>query len=647
MTPTSPEVGPPGGSGTERAPAAPGRPDGDEGAATRGLEGRARASYPALRALCEAYDLQPDVRTVLRALSVASRLEVDAPSSPGDAPPLLRVLARALPEVGLRAYVGHGAGAALATAAARSGVCVALAGDTDEDAPHAVLGLVTAEGARVALRRLRLVASPGDDVSAPPPDDAEAPVSVDAGALAAALGAAPDASLWWISASPLLPLGALGPEGGEGHGPAGAGKDGHAPGGDAHDDGRSPFARLRTLARLERDDLWIVLVYATGVGLLSLATPVAVQALVNTVAFGALVFPVVVLALLLAGVLAFAGVLHALQMQVVETIQQRVFTRVALDLAHRLPRVRAEALDRSWGPELVNRFFDVLTVQKSASTFLLDGLSLVLSAGIGMLVLAFYHPALLAFDLVLVVSVSGLLWGLGRRGPYTAIRESKAKYRVAAWLEDLARSGATFRSPHGAEFASSRADELARAYLGARRESFKVVFRQYAGVLALQAIATGTLLGLGGWLVVARQLTLGQLVASELIVATVVSNLSKLGRKIDAYYDLLAAVDKLGHLADLPLERAHAARRSRAQWGPRRSSCKGCPTPTRGARRSRCRPSRSPRASVSRSSAARARASRRWPMSSTGCVRRARARSNSTAWTCVSSRRTRCGPASR
>jgi ABC-type bacteriocin/lantibiotic exporter with double-glycine peptidase domain len=237
--------------------------------------------------------------------------------------------------------------------------------------------------------------------------------------------------------------------------------------------------------------------------------------------------------------------------------------------------VRAETLDRAWGPELVNRFFDVLTVQKSASTFLLDGLSLVLSAGIGMLVLAFYHPVLLAFDIVLIASVVGLLWGLGRRGPKTAIYESKAKYRVAAWLEDLARSGATFRSPYGSALASSRADELARAYLSARRESFKVVFRQYAGVLALQAIATAVLLGLGGWLVVVRQLTLGQLVASELIVATVVSNLSKLGRKIDAYYDLLAAVDKLGHLVDLPLEPARGGAELPRGSGPARLAVDG------------------------------------------------------------------------
>jgi|GEM_PF-76528 len=553
------------------------------------LEVQLRACLSAVRALGAAFDLVPDPHAALQALSAAGRYvsDLDARASLlssaadvrvaddrlADEPLIMRALVCALPELGLRANLVRGNAAELVAEVRRCGVCVAMAMSSETN----ILAIVRAERGdgpargHVGLRVVEL--DEGD--TAPTDDEGEdgptAKVRVEelGSVLAARSGAPMQGEFVWITASAAMPLAAIGPhrsarndEGDDAHGPHAATDHGH------HGDGPTPFARLRTLARLERDDLWIVLVYAVAVGVLSLATPVAVQALVNTVAFGALVFPIVVLSLLLLAVLAFAAVFHALKMRVVETIQQRVFVRVALDLAHRLPRVRAEALDRAYGPELVNRFFDVLTVQKAASIFLLDGLSLVLSAGIGMLVLAFYHPALLAFDVVLVLAVVLVLLGLGRHGPRTAIAESKAKYRVAAWLEDLARHGAMFRTPHGAELAAARADELARSYLGARRASFVVVFRQYVGVLALQAVATAALLGLGGWLVIERQLTLGQLVAAELIVALVVANLSKLGRKIDAYYDLLAAVDKLGHLVDLPLERARGGSSLDANRGP-------------------------------------------------------------------------------
>jgi len=238
----------------------------------------------------------------------------------------------------------------------------------------------------------------------------------------------------------------------------------------------------------------------------------------------------------------------------VEILQERIFIRVVSDLSHRLPRVQAKVFDRAHGPELVNRFFDVVTVQKASSSLLLEGLSVVLQASIGLLMLAFYHPLLLAFDFFLLLALAGIIFGFGHAAAAAGIKESKAKYAVAAWLQELARHRIAFRQHGGTAHALQRADALARDYLGARRKHFKYLFRQILGALGLQAIASALLLGLGGWLVIDRQLTLGQLVAAELIVTAVVAAIAKFGKHLEAYYDLLAAMDKLGHLVDLPLE---------------------------------------------------------------------------------------------
>ncbi len=364
---------------------------------------------------------------------------------------------------------------------------------------------------------------------------------VSADELAGLVGAAgPQAELTWLVPEPRAPLDALG----SGHG--GHDGDHHHP---------TPAARLRALLRAERSDVWVVVAYAATIGLLSLAVPVAVQSLVNTVAFGSLTQPIVVLTLLVLAGLGFANTLRALQARVVELIQERLFVRVAADLAYRLPRARAGAFAGHYGPELVNRFFDVLTVQKGAASLLLDGVAIVLQTAIGMLLLAFYHPLLLAFDVVLLGAVVFLVLVLGRGATGTAVEESKAKYAVAAWLEELARHPAAFKAPGGAALALARVDALCRRYLGSRRRHFRVLFRQIVGGLALHAAASAALLGIGGWLVVERQLTLGQLVAAELIVSAVVAGVAKFGKHLETYYDLLAAVDKLGHLVDLPLER--------------------------------------------------------------------------------------------
>ncbi|WP_206028421.1 peptidase domain-containing ABC transporter [Thalassoroseus pseudoceratinae] len=319
--------------------------------------------------------------------------------------------------------------------------------------------------------------------------------------------------------------------------------------------GLSPLDRLVQLVRPEWPDIWVVLVFAMIVGLLTLATPVAVEALVNTVAFGRFLQPVLVLALMLFAFLAFSAAIRVLQTFVVEIIQRRLFVRIAGELARRLPRVQVSAFDDHDGPELVNRFFDVVTVQKAVAGLLLDAVVIVLGTFVGMAVLAFYHPWLLGFDVVLLAMIGVIVFGLGRGAVKSAVKESKRKYYIAEWFESVVSCRHTFRYGGGRQFAIERSDLLVSEYLEDRRKHFKVLFRQIAFALTLQAITSTALLGLGGWLVIQGQLTLGQLVAAELIVAVIVGAFAKLGKHLESFYDLLAAVDKIGILLDLPLER--------------------------------------------------------------------------------------------
>jgi ABC-type bacteriocin/lantibiotic exporter with double-glycine peptidase domain len=194
-------------------------------------------------------------------------------------------------------------------------------------------------------------------------------------------------------------------------------------------------------------------------------------------------------------------------------------------------------------------------VQKVAALLLLDGISVILGAAIGLIVLAFYHPFLLGFDLILLLSMTLIIYLLGRGAITTAVQESISKYDVAGGLEEIARAPLTYKVDGGADFAMDRADASTRRYLSARRRHFAVLMRQIIFALGLQAIASSALLGLGGYLVIQEQLTLGQLVAAELIIATVLASFTKLGKHLEAWYDLMAAMDKLGVLVDLPLER--------------------------------------------------------------------------------------------
>lgn len=316
----------------------------------------------------------------------------------------------------------------------------------------------------------------------------------------------------------------------------------------------TPLQRLQQLISIERDDITTLVIYGAGIGLLSLATPIAVQALVNTVAFGALFQPLLVLTLVLLVLMAFGNALAALQFYVVEMLQRRLFVRLFGTAANRLQQSEFTIRDSRHLPELSNRFFDVVTLQKTAAVMLLETLGYLLQTSIGMLLLAFYHPILLAFDLFLIAALATILFVMGKHGVDTAIEQSRAKYAAAAWLENIAANALLGKSASSRTYLARETEQIALQYLNACSGHFRILARQNIGALTLHAVANTLLLGLGGWMVIERQLSLGQLIAAELVVNAMLYGLTRLGKTLDNFYELLASLDKIGHLLDLPQE---------------------------------------------------------------------------------------------
>lgn len=321
-----------------------------------------------------------------------------------------------------------------------------------------------------------------------------------------------------------------------------------------------PHQRLFSLLRTERADIAVVVSFSMISGILYLAAPLAVDAVVQNIAFGGeqQVFTqaLLILSFALLVFLALMSVITAAQHYVAELIQQRVFVRLSADMAHRLPRLSLKAIEHPKTPEFINRFLDVATLQKSAAMILLDGVNIVLSSLLGLLVLAFYHPSLLVFDAVLILVLLFILFPLGRNGVKSSVGESSAKHAVAGWFEEMVLFPMLFKSACGADLALHRADHLVNEYLTRRKKHYRVLIRQILGLLLLQAIASASLLAVGGALVLHGELTLGQLVASELIVGAVIAAIVGLGKHLETWYDAMAATDKLGTLVDLPVEPA-------------------------------------------------------------------------------------------
>ncbi len=332
----------------------------------------------------------------------------------------------------------------------------------------------------------------------------------------------------------------------------------HSANGEAHHT-ISPAARFFGFIRCERQDITTFVIYSVIAAILYLGAPLAVDAVVSGLVFGSTEQPyvqaIVVVGLALAATLLLHGLVNAFLYYISEIIQRRIFVRTAADLAHRLPRIATAELSQEHPPEVVNRFMDIVTLQKSVSTLLLEGVNLLIGGAFGMLLLALYHPYLMVFTLLFTTVTAAVIWLLGTGAVKTSIKESHRKYDLLNCFEEIAHFPLLFKGPGGRDFAIQRANSLVTDYIGAREKHFRIILRQVIGLLAVQVVAGAGLLVIGGYLVLKQQITLGQLVASELIMSTIVASLGKLGKKLEAWYDAMAAVDKLGHIVDLPVER--------------------------------------------------------------------------------------------
>lgn len=316
----------------------------------------------------------------------------------------------------------------------------------------------------------------------------------------------------------------------------------------------TPLQRLFRMLGNERRDIIYLYVYAVVSGLIALSVPLGIQVIIGLIS-GGLVFSSVYLliGLVVVGTL-LVGLLQIAQISLVEILQRRVFAKAAIELAYRTPRLRSEALEGSYAPELMNRFFDVLNIQKALPKVLIDITAATVQILFGVILLSAYHPMFVAFGLALMGLMVLVIRMLGPKGLETSMYESKYKYKVAHWLEDLARAISAFKSAGNTPLPVGRADELVQGYLNYRQKHYKVLLSFFGYAVAFKTLVTLSMLGLGTLLVVNREISLGQFVAAELVIVLVIGSVDKLMNSADVVFDLLTGVEKLGHVTDLPLE---------------------------------------------------------------------------------------------
>ncbi len=310
---------------------------------------------------------------------------------------------------------------------------------------------------------------------------------------------------------------------------------------------RETLDRLDLFLRQERSLFLSILTYAIAVGLLSLIIPLTVQELVNTFAFAVSPVMVVTIVGIMAVILLVVGIFQVLQFYATDMVERRIFVRVTLAIARILPRYN----EATFQSDSISRFFETVFLQRALSSLFVDLTNVLIGGLIGMILLALYHPYFVIFDVGLVGSVI-LITVLGKGGLRTTLHMSEAKYDAFHWLQEVADNLLQFKATSSSAFILENADKLATNYVYARQSRFRVLLRQYIGSLVLQVVLHTGLLGTAGWLLSQGELTLGQLVAAEVIVASLLLKLDSVVKRTYVMYYFFTALTELNRLFSLP-----------------------------------------------------------------------------------------------
>ncbi len=316
----------------------------------------------------------------------------------------------------------------------------------------------------------------------------------------------------------------------------------------------TPLKRFFNLLRLDKRDISQIIFYSIFAGIISLSLPLGIQAIINFIQSGRISASWIVLVILVVIGVVFVGILSLMQLRITENLQQKIFVRSSFEFAYRLPKIKFEEIYNTYPPELANRFFDTISIQKGTSKLLIDFSAAILQIVFGILLLSLYYPFFIVFGILLILLLYVIFKFSYRSGLETSLKESKYKYKVASWLQEIARNNFSFRKPQNFDYALQKNDNLLKDYLNYREKHFAIIKRQFTQLIFFKVIITTSLLLIGGFLVLNQQMNIGQFVASEIIILLVINSVEKIILGLETFYDVLTSIEKIGQVTDMSSE---------------------------------------------------------------------------------------------
>jgi ATP-binding cassette, subfamily B, bacterial len=314
------------------------------------------------------------------------------------------------------------------------------------------------------------------------------------------------------------------------------------------------FKRLWALVATYKVDVRALYMHTILGALIQISLPLGIQSIVSFSQGATMVTSIYVLIVLIVLGVAMVGVMQILQMRIIEKIQQQIFVHYAFEFAEKIPQFDLLQKDNYYLPEKTNCFLDTAIIQKGIAKLLLDVPTAIFQILVSLVLLSIYSNVFIIAGIILVVMIVVILRMTLNRGITTCYAESKYKYNVVAWLEEIARTIRSFKYSQGTHLNLKKTDEQVLGYITSRTDHFKILLVQFKSIVVFKTILTAIMLIIGVYLLVNQEINIGEFIASEIVILTIISAVEKLIVSIENVYDVVVGLDKLASVTESKLD---------------------------------------------------------------------------------------------
>lgn len=292
----------------------------------------------------------------------------------------------------------------------------------------------------------------------------------------------------------------------------------------------------------DKRNILYLLYYSSIEAILVLAIPLASSFIINSVMAHATI-SIVVLAFIVITIFFLAMILQVLKSYIIEKFEQKIFVKSAIKVAVMGTELQDKSVETKKSMEkYMNYFFDISAIQKIFPIILLDGMGLVIKIVVSLLLLLAFDPLFFGLGIAFFVVFTTILLLLGRHGFDYAINRSDAKHSAIYFLQHIPE-----RVEPKIEILE-KFDQYLKSFVVARQKIFRVVLKQLTLTYFMEGLILSGFLILGGYLVVNGRLPIGEFVATEIVIVSIIYALKGFMKQIDYIYDMVEGfykVDKL------------------------------------------------------------------------------------------------------